>query len=75
MKNRFVKPVMINTIYEIKDYDERSGQVQLRLLKDNKGILLQKDNTYGVSTKTIRATLLDKHYTLIPQKEENELRA
>ena len=65
---------MINTIYEIEDYDESVGQVRLRLLKDSNGILISKTNTYGIVKKMIRATLLDLHYQIVPQKEENEIR-
>ena len=65
---------MINTIYEIEDYDESVGQVRLRLLKDPNGILISTTNTYGIVKKMIRATLLDLHYQIVPQKEEYEIR-
>lgn len=49
IKGRFVKPLMIENIYEIVDYDDKIGQVKLRLLKDPNGILICKNNTFGVS--------------------------
>lgn len=74
IKGRFVKPLMIDNIYEIVDYDDKIGQVKLRLLKDPNGILIRKNNTFGVAQKMIRATLLDKLYQLMPQKEEYAMR-
>lgn len=49
IKGRFVKPLKIDNIYEIVDYDDKIGQVKLRLLKDPNGILICKNNTFGVS--------------------------
>ena len=62
------------TIYEISDYDDHQGQVKLRLLFDPNGILIAKNNTYGKVRKSIRGTWLDKHYFILPQEEELDVR-
>ena len=63
-----------NTIYEISDYNQDRGTVRLRLLFDPNGILIDKSNTYNKVLKEIRGTTLDKHYFILPQEEEYNIR-
>lgn len=67
VKGRLVRPMMTETtLYEICDYDEKLGEVKLRRLFDQNGILLRKDNTNGTVRKSIRGVWLGKHYLILP---------
>jgi len=61
-------------IYEICDYNERTGQIKLRLMFDPNGILIAKDNTNRLARKDIRALWLEKHYLILPQDDEYQIR-
>lgn len=75
VKCRLVRPIHSQqTIYEISDYDEQLGQVKLRLLFDPSGILIKKDNMWEKVRRSIRGTWLDKHYLILPQDEELDVR-
>lgn len=75
VKGRLVIPkVAESLVYEIRDYNEQTAQVALRLLFDPNGILLSKNNSYSKATKNVRATMIEKHYKILPQDEEYDLR-
>ena len=75
VKGRLVRSnLAFETLYEIKDYNERTGQIMLRLMFDPNGILIAKHNTYGRVLRNIAGRWLDKHYFILPQAEEYEVR-
>ena len=75
VKGRLVRSnLAMEALYEIRDYKEQTGQVELRLMFDPNGILIAKDNSYGRVVKSIVGRWLDKHYFILPQAEEYEVR-
>ena len=53
VKGRLVRPTMVNqVIYEISDYNEETGQLELRRMFDPNGILLAKTNTLNSFGRT-----------------------
>ena len=75
VKGRLVRPLHSQeTIYEISDYDEKLGNIKLRLLFDPSGILIKKTNTREKVRRSIRGTWLDKHYIILEQEEELHVR-
>ena len=75
VKGRLVRPLMAeDKVYEICDYNERTGQIQLRLMFDPNGILIAKDNTNRLVRKDIRALWLEKHYFILSQDDEYHVR-
>ena len=75
VKGRLLRSMIDNiTLYEIKDYDERAGSVLLRLVFDPNGILIAQTNTNGNVIKNISGRWLEKHFFILPQDEEYEMR-
>lgn len=48
--------------------------MKLRLLFDPNGILLRRENMWEKVRRSIRGTWLDKHYLILPQDEELDVR-
>ena len=75
VKGRLVRPLHSEDIvYEICDYDENRGNIKLRLLFDQNGIMIKKTNTREKVRRSIRGTWLDKHYIILEQEEELNIR-
>ena len=75
VKGRLVRPMMAeDKVYEICDYNEGTGQISIRLMFDPNGILIAKDNTNSLSRKEIRALWLEKHYLILNQEDEYQVR-
>ena len=75
VKGRLVRPLHSqDIIYEICDYDESRGTIKLRLIFDQNGIMIQKTNTRENVRRSIRGTWLEKHYKILEQEEELDIR-
>ena len=75
VKGRLVRSnLAFETLYEISDYNANTGQIMLRLMFDPNGILIAKNNTSGRVRRSIAGRWLDKHYFILPQAEEYEVR-
>ena len=75
VKGRLVRSnLAFETLYEITDYNANTGQIMLRLMFDPNGILIAKNNTNGRVRRNIAGRWLDKHYFILPQAEEYEVR-
>ena len=55
-----------DSLYEVRDYNANSGLIELRLMFDPNGILLQKDNNNGRVLKNISGRWLEKHFCIVP---------